>query len=186
MSLATVLCHSSLTFPLLWRRMYIWFGWLLSYSLATERKRNTGLLRMESYAAVLNISAFLGPGLREIGCSSSTSSTRGRAAPEGCVLKQGGASTCKGELESRAALGKLHPKAGQSPWMCLLFPRAIELHALSFAIVAEEGESTKVMENKTLIFRTSCVTSKLQLYLYPQHSVHKSGLLSSKAFNENY
>lgn len=44
--------------------MCIWFEWLLSYSLATERKRNTGLLRMESYAAVLNISAFLGPELR--------------------------------------------------------------------------------------------------------------------------
>lgn len=70
--------------------------------------------------------------------------------------------------------------------MCLLFPGAIELHALSFAIVAEEGESTKVMENKTLIFLTSCVTGKLQLYLYPRRSVHKSGLLSSKAFNENY
>lgn len=66
MSLATVLCHSSLIFPLLWRRMCIWFEWLLSYSLATERKRNTGLLRMESYAAVLNISAFLGPELGEI------------------------------------------------------------------------------------------------------------------------
>lgn len=56
------------------------FEWLLSYSLGTKEKGNTGLLEMESYAAVLNISVFLGPELSRIRCSSSTSSTNAKAS----------------------------------------------------------------------------------------------------------
>lgn len=54
--------------------------WLLSYSLGTKEEGNTGLLETESYAAVLNISVFLGPKLTRIHCSSSTSSTNAKAS----------------------------------------------------------------------------------------------------------
>jgi len=47
-----------------------------------ERKRNTGLLKMESYAAVLNISVFLGPDLTRVTLFQQRFQQKGESARE--------------------------------------------------------------------------------------------------------
>lgn len=132
---------------------------------------------------MLNISVCLGPELSGIHCSRKTSSTN---AEEASLLVSasvrivvffffnwGGISTCRsgsfGPAGARGccAGGACLSAAGLSPCgalgrVCPL-PKNDQVTRLELCHSSRGRESTKVMENKTLIFLTSCVTSKVQL-----------------------